>query len=423
MHIQLPYGSSTLSGNLDFVSRPRQLLPPDLGELPDPVAATREVLENPLGTEPLREILHRGERTTIVVPDASRVAGQRVYLPVLIDVLNQCGIADRDVTILIATGSHALPTDEEKRELVGEEIAARVRVLAHDCRDADANVRLGRTAAGVPVIIDQAVVKAERLIVTGAVWFHYFAGFGGGPKLVNPGCAAYETIVANHAFTLDPERVGLHPNCRPGQTEGNPVFEDLLDSLKFVTVDFSLQTVVGKGGKLVQIWGGDIRQVHRTAAEFLLQHATVPAQGPFPLVVASAGGDPYDINLVQAHKSLVNATRFAREGGVIVWLAECRGGAGSWGLEQSLQYPDPETLYRNLRQEFVLNGNTALSLMLKARAYNVILVSDLPPDWVRRLGITPASDLSEALDLAKDKLEQVDEALVLPYAAQTVALA
>ena len=423
MHIQLPYGSSTLSANLDFVSRPRQLLPPDLGDLPDPVAATREVLENPLGTEPLREILHRGERTTIVVPDASRMAGQRVYLPVLIDVLNQCGIADRDITILIATGSHALPTDEEKRELVGEEVAARVRVLAHDCRDADANVRLGRTAAGVPVIIDQAVVKAERLIVTGTVWFHYFAGFGGGPKLVNPGCAAYETIVANHAFTLDPERVGLHPNCRPGQTEGNPVFEDLLDSLKFVTVDFSLQTVVGKGGKLVQIWGGDIRQVHRTAAEFLLQHATVPAQGPFPLVVASAGGDPYDINLVQAHKSLVNATRFAREGGVIVWLAECRGGAGSWGLEQSLQYPDPETLYRNLRQEFVLNGNTALSLMLKARAYNVILVSDLPPDWVRRLGITPASDLSEALDLAKDKLEQVDEALVLPYAAQTMALA
>lgn len=423
MHIQLPYGSSTLSASLDFVGQPRQLFPPDLGDLADPVAATREVFEHPLGTEPLREILHRGERTTIVIPDASRVAGQQILLPALIDLLNQCGIEDRDITILIATGSHALPTEDEKRGLVGEEIAARVRVLAHDCRDVDANVRLGRTAAGVPVIIDQTVVKAERLIVIGAVWFHYFAGFGGGPKLLNPGCAAYETIVANHAFTLDPERVGLHPNCRPGRTEGNPVFEDLLDSLKFVTVDFSLQTIVGMGGKLARIWGGDIRDVHRSAVDFLLQHATVPAQGPFPLVVASAGGDPYDINLVQAHKSLVNAARFAQKGGVIVWLAECRGGAGSWGLEQSLQYPDPETLYRNLRQEFVLNGNTALSLMLKARTYDVILVSDLPPDWVRRLGLTPASGLDEALDLAKDRLGRVNEALVLPYAAQTVALA
>ena len=422
MHIELPYGSATLEAQLDFVDRPRQLLPPEIGELEDPVAAVRQALEEPLGTEPLREILHKGERTTIVVPDASRVAGQKTYLPVLLDVLNQSGIADRDITVLIATGSHALPTEEEKRELVGEEVAARVRVRAHDCRDADANVRLGHTVAGVPVIIDESVVKAERLIVTGAVWFHYFAGFGGGPKLINPGCAAYETIVKNHAFTIDPAHVGLHPNCRPGHTENNPVFQDLLDSLKFVTVDFSLQTVVGKKGRLARIQGGDLVQVHRATAEYLRRNAAAPQAGPFPLVVASAGGHPYDINLVQAHKSLVNAARYTREGGTIVWLAECPGGAGSWGLEQSLQYPDPETLYRSLRQEFVLNGNTALSLMLKARAYDVILVSDLPPDWVRRLGITPAEDLAQALDLAKDKLRHVDEALVLPFAAQTVAL-
>jgi nickel-dependent lactate racemase len=400
MRLELPYGRSRLRANLSSNLNVEEISPPQLAPETDAAELVRQALARPLGSPALQEIVHRGERTTIVIPDATRVAGQEVYLPILLDLLNECGVSDRDITVLVACGSHSPPSAGELRLLVGKDVYSRVRVIAHDCQNPDDNVHLGHTERGTPVTLNKAVVKAERLIVTGAVWFHYFAGFGGGPKLINPGCAALETILENHSLTLDPNGLGLHPACRSGNLEDNPVYLDLLDSLKFVTVDFALQTVLDPQRHLVACWSGDLLACHREAVRWLLSRATVSIPARFPLVIASAGGHPHDVNLVQAHKGLLNACRFLEPGGTLIFAAECSGGAGSWGLDRCLQYSSPEELYRQLRREFILNGNTALSLLLHARAYRVILVSNLPREWLARLGLESASGLEDALRLA-----------------------
>ena len=46
------------------------------------------------------------------------------------------------------------------------------------------------------------------------------------------------------------------------------------------------------------------------------------------LVVASCGGYPYDLNMIQAHKALDAASRACTPGGTIYLFAECPDGLG-----------------------------------------------------------------------------------------------
>ena len=57
-----------------------------------------------------------------------------------------------------------------------------------------------------------------------------------------------------------------------------------------------------------------------------------PGDRRYDLVVASAGGYPKDINLIQAHKAIDNAAGFVGDGGTLVLLAECADGVGSAGF-------------------------------------------------------------------------------------------
>ena len=41
-------------------------------------------------------------------------------------------------------------------------------------------VDLGNTPDGLPVEINRTVIESDRIIVTGTIGLHYFAGFGGG---------------------------------------------------------------------------------------------------------------------------------------------------------------------------------------------------------------------------------------------------
>ena len=72
----------------------------------DVVAATTEAIRNPIGTKPLREIVHAGETVTIVISDITRLCGTSEFLPVIVAELNSVGVKDEDITVIVATGTH-----------------------------------------------------------------------------------------------------------------------------------------------------------------------------------------------------------------------------------------------------------------------------------------------------------------------------
>src|SRR5690606_4230137 len=141
---------------------------------------------------------------------------------------------------------------------------------------------------------------------------------------------------------------------------------------------------------------------------------------PADLVVASAGGLPFDLDLYQAHKALEAACRAVRPGGTVVLAAACPAGTGSDASAEAPRQGTPDEPEAALRRSFSIASHTALALRRKTAAARCILVSEgIDPTLARGLGFTPARSLDEALALAGEAART----LVLPDGARTLPVA
>ena len=166
------------------------------------------------------------------------------------------------------------------------------------------------------------------MILTGAINFHYFAGFTGGRKSICPGLASARTVAATHLHALDFETGGRRAGVGTGRLDGNAVHEECERIAAEVAPSFLLNTWTNEAGRAVRLYAGDWRTAHRLAcAEYADAH-TLPIAEKRPVVVASCGGAPYDLDLIQAHKTLDMAAHACTEGGTIILVAECADGLG-----------------------------------------------------------------------------------------------
>jgi nickel-dependent lactate racemase len=158
-----------------------------------------------------------------------------------------------------------------------------------------------------------------------------------------------------------------------------------------------------ESGAIERLWVGHWRKAHEAACRHVRASRSVRLR-PRPLVVASAGGEPGDVNLIQAHKAFEAAIGALEPGGVFVLVARCREGEGHPDFLPAFRAEGEEAMVRILRRDFRVYGQTALSWYRKARACRLILVSGLPADTVRLLGAEPAVDLEEAFRAARGSL-------------------
>ena len=130
--VRIAYGTDGLDVEVPrdaTVIRPRHR-----AAAPDPAALLRESLERPVAGPPLRVILGRGARVAISVCDVTRPQPRRLMLAALAEAFAGT-IADDDVTVLIATGTHRSSSEAERRSMLGDEVLRRWRVIDHDARD------------------------------------------------------------------------------------------------------------------------------------------------------------------------------------------------------------------------------------------------------------------------------------------------
>ncbi|MCA1642991.1 MAG: nickel-dependent lactate racemase [Acidobacteria bacterium] len=242
--------------------------------------------------------------------------------------LVQLGVAPSDLRVIFATGIHRPVTEAERRELLTPFITQRVRTLDHDADDSSQHVSLGKTERGTPIEVNRALVEHSHVILTGAVNFHYFAGFTGGRKSICPGLASARTISATHLQALDFETGGQRAGVGTGRLDGNAVHEECERVAAEIAPSFLINTVVDERGRATRLYAGDWRAAHRLAcAEFADTHA-LDIEEKRAVVVAGCGGSPHDINLIQAHKALDMATYACAEGGHVILVAECAEGLG-----------------------------------------------------------------------------------------------
>jgi nickel-dependent lactate racemase len=394
--IQLGYGRGALPFEFEG-GRFRVLEPETAEERPLTDAEVGARIDDPFDSQPLEEIISPGESVLVVVSDATRATGSAQVLNLLARRLIALGVAPYDLRVIFATGLHRAVTREEKAELLTPFIAQRVRTLTHDAADESRHVSLGETERGTPIELNRALFEHSHVILTGGVGFHYFAGFNGGRKSICPGLASKRTIEATHLQALDLEKGGRRAGVGAGRLDGNAVHEECERIAAEAAPSFLINTVTDERGRITRLYAGDWRSAHRLAcAEYADSHA-VKIEAKRAVVVASAGGAPFDVNLIQAHKALEMASYACEEGGRIVLVAECAEGFGRADFLKWFDASDSRALEARLRDAYEVNGQTAWSLLNKAERFRVHLVSALPDDDVRRMRMTPARSIEEAL--------------------------
>ena len=358
----------------------------------DIAAAALKAIRNPIDSKPLAEIVKPGEKIAIVVSDETRLCYTDQFLPVIVQELNDKGIPDSDIDIVIATGTHRAQTPEEDILVLGEAMVKRFRVHQHDCRDKSNLVYKGTTSRGNKVYINKIVANADKIIATGAVTLHPMAGFGGGRKAIVPGVAGLETINRNHVLALaEKPGDGCNPDVTTAKLEGNPFHEDLMECVEFVNPDFLLNVVLTSEGGLYEVVAGNWKTAFYQGCKDLLEISGIPVKEQADVVIASGGGYPKDINLYQGTKTHMNVDVAVKPGGIAIIMLEC---------------PDiKEPTEQEVRDNFYMAAFVAYKSRCIIEAHTVYLVTRKENfDFVRRTGQIPVETVAEAWKLAQEKL-------------------
>ena len=423
MRIEMPYGDTTLRANAPWLRHLGRLDIAEVPELADRDAAIAQAIESPIGlARNLYEIVQPGERIAIVVSDSFRKTAVDQLLPVLLEGLHRRGVSEEDIRFVFASGTHRPPTPSEQAEILGDAVYERfkARAFTHTPND-DANlVTVGTTRRGTVVEINRNVWECDRVIATGAVVMHYFGGFGGGRKSIVPGISSARTIAHNHAMNLDPDMDTLNPAVRIAALDGNPVAEDMLEAARFVGVDYIINTVLNREGKIARVFAGELDAAHRAAAAFAQAVYSVHVDRRADVVIAAS---PHTRNFVQTHKALYNAFQAMKPGGRIILLAPCPEGLGGEQFVKWLRLGSRGAVIAGLRRESEINGQTALSTLEKAPSS--IMVTDLTEKEVLCLGARKAPNLENALATVRIEMgvSVEPECYVMPSAAYTVPFA
>lgn len=368
----------------------------DAGKTPE--ALVEDALARPVGAPPLRELARGRKKVTVIVSDHTRPVPSRILLPPMLREI-RAGSPEAEITLLVATGCHRGSTPEELAAKLGPGLAARERILVHDCDDEGAMARLGTLPSGGELVLNRAAVETDLLVAEGFIEPHFFAGYSGGRKSVLPGVAARKTVLYNHN-----SRFIADGNARTGILAGNPIHADMLYAARAAKLAFILNVVLNAEKRPVYAVAGDPEQAHAAGCAFLSARCGV-RRTEADIVVTSNGGYPLDQNIYQAVKGMTAAEAAVRQDGVIIMLAQAGDGPGGETFYRTFRdEPDCGRLTRRFLdtppEETVPDQWESQIFARILRRAAVIFVSDAPDGTVRAMHMTPAHSAGEALALA-----------------------
>ena len=329
--ISVPWGEETLAVQLPAEWTVRQIasptMPPARADWPEHLA---RALAQPEGCPPLGKLLaaRRQGRIVIIVEDLTRHSPLPSILKAVFRELDHAGIPRENVEIVFATGMHPPLSREEAAEKIGPELAQALAWRCNPWHDPDAYLNLGRVSApgsgDIELLVDRGVAGADLRILLSSVSPHLQAGFGGGYKMLVPGCAYLESIRQLHTAAL-PRR----PTQQIGQDGSTNRMRRLINAAGLV-IDaaggrtFGVQYLLDAADQVSAVAAGDVAACQRMLAKQCAAGCGVLIDAPADVVITSAF--PRDFDLWQSFKAIVNTCWAVRENGVLICLSRCPGG-------------------------------------------------------------------------------------------------
>jgi lactate racemase len=423
MRVDFAFGKTGLLVDLPTEFRYRVLAPRSAHPLAEPVAAVEAALDSPIGAVPLEQLARGRQSAAISVCDITRPAPNRLVLPPVLERLEKAGIPRERITILIATGLHRPASESEIREICGDVIAERYRVVNHDARRLDEHRHLGATKSGTLVYVDERFVSADLHITLGFIEPHLMLGFSGGRKLIAPGLAAQETIKVLHSpkFMRDARAV-------EGSIEDNPLHRELLEIARLARHDFVVDVALGRGAPgarpICGVFAGEPVAAHRSGVEFVSQVMLETLDEPVDAVITTSGGYPLDLTFYQAIKGITAAAHIVKPGGKILLLAACQEGAGAAEFSRMLRESPSreEFLHRIVNAPVTIDQWQLEKLALVAEKAEVLFyVPGLPREYHAALWGRAFPTAAAAVEALTASLEPRAAIAVIPEGPYVLA--
>ena len=433
--VELPWGTGVLPVRLPDTwrvlgeLRPRTVEPP-----PDLNAAATTALAYPIGTERIGPRDLSGQKVVLVVDDHSRPTPVQEFIQPVLAELASAHVRDQDIDILIATGVHRVSRAEEVERKLGREVMNRFRWRCHDAYDRNGLADLGTTSRGTQVFLNKLLLEADLIVCVGALEPHLLLGFGGGLKMLIPGCAGALTVGTNHMQGVDPDHfdfVGVRGNDSPMRLD----LEEGAGLLRRKI--FIVNAAMNEQARPTRFFCGDPIQAHRAGEAFVqgLVRLEVPEQAD----VVLTNSFPMDLDLRQSAKCLGNSLYACKSGGVMMGCVRCEQGLGETPLaKKTLPYTLMRTVLKIIGKHRVLPlvekvkkgepieevflGHFALQML---RRNHLALFSDsrkLPPEIGRKMGLCRSyTEVQEMMAWAATKAPRQATLWVLPCGGTTYA--
>src|ERR1035437_9741086 len=415
--ITLPYGHQTKTieipeKNLGWVAGPKTA--PPLGDLQ---AAGASAIRNPIGAQPLAELVARhGKQTLILVDDGTRSTPPALIHPILLDELNAAGVATSDISIVVALGTHRRMSRDELIARVGDAVFARVAVANLFPKPQDF-VDLGVTPLGIPIHVSRQYLEAQISIAVGNIIPHMYAGWAGGAKMVQPGVTSALTTGRTHLIA-GPRVYEILGNV------DNPVRREMEDIAIRSGLKFILNVVLDASGQVAAVVAGDVIAAHRAGVGIARPIYTLELEERPDIVIASS--HPADRDLWQGFKPVNNCGMVVKDGGTLILLIPAPEGIAP----DHTQLVDFGTASAEEVLALVAQGKVAdevaaatyLAFDRTRRRINIILVSDgITHSEAAKIGISATTSFPEALTAAFERHGQSARIGVVTQGADIMA--
>ena len=300
-------------------------------------ARLAENLQKPLGRQALSTLLAKARKVALVIDDLTRATPVQILLEPVLAALQKAGITDDQLTAVVATGTHPPLSHEQLISKVGGQLARRFRWLQNDCHRLDRYVHLGKTLgkasvpqdmssaaraathAGLDVYLLKELAQADLIIMFSSVSPHLQAGFGGGHKLLFPGCAHVSTINSLHRIGLDDDVARL-VGQQPAQNHMRQAVEQAGALLGRKV--FSISALLDSAGRVCRLEIGHPLQVQQRLSLACERSCGFDVSTQADVAIVSAF--PRDYDILQAFKCIANTRMAARERALVIGMMNLR---------------------------------------------------------------------------------------------------
>jgi lactate racemase len=247
-------------------------------------AAIKKAVGSPIGMAPLREYARRKKQVVILFDDMTRVTRVAEIVPFILAELAAAGIQDSQIRFIAASGCHGTLNRVDFVKKLGEDVLKRFPVYNHN--PYDNCTYAGMTTGGTKVSINAEVMQCDLKIGIGSIVPHEMAGFGGGSKIVMPGVAAYETVLALHS----PRGKGDFDDTLSGMgaLADNPRRRDIDEAADIVGLDMKIDALVNNWGETVALYAGSPRPTYAAALEEAKKHYLTTQAVEKDIVIANS---------------------------------------------------------------------------------------------------------------------------------------